>query len=156
MKCKCLSISEKWDRISTNYTSENWKRNNKHLRMLSFGRNCKTGISFLKSYQMMQVLWHWYYCRHWCSQRRKFYSKRQKRGFSVDTNVQPIAVISFETTFFFVYSAQIISFQNANCRWSGTCFSFTLAWNKTCQNVVLWWNHKDVLITVFLDGGLKA
>ena len=55
-----MDISEKWDRSSANYTSENWKRNNEHLTMLSFGRNCKTGISLLKSYQMMQVLWYWY------------------------------------------------------------------------------------------------
>ena len=45
-----MEISEKWDRSSANYISENWKRNNEHLTMLS-----KTGISLLKSYQMMQV-----------------------------------------------------------------------------------------------------
>ena len=37
-----MEISEKkWDRSSANYTSENWKRNNECLTILSFGRNCK-------------------------------------------------------------------------------------------------------------------
>ena len=30
-----MEILEKWDRSSANYTSENWKRNNEHLTMLS-------------------------------------------------------------------------------------------------------------------------
>ena len=30
-----MEISEKWDRSSANYISENWKRNNEHLTMLS-------------------------------------------------------------------------------------------------------------------------
>ena len=30
-----MEISEKWDRSSANYISENWKRNNKQLTMLS-------------------------------------------------------------------------------------------------------------------------
>ena len=46
-----MEISEKWDRSSANYISKNWKRNNEHLTMLS-----KTGLSLLKSYQMMQGL----------------------------------------------------------------------------------------------------
>ena len=42
-----MEISEKWGRSSANYTSKNWKRNNEHLTMLSFGRNCKTGIEIV-------------------------------------------------------------------------------------------------------------
>ena len=85
-----MEISEKLDRSSANYISENWKRNNEHLTMLS--KNCKTGISLLKSYQIVQVLRHWYYCRLGVHKKEKFIqflsSKRQKRGFSADINVQ--------------------------------------------------------------------
>ena len=51
-----MDISEKWDRSSANYISENWKHNNEHLTMLSFGRNRKTGISLLKSYRMFSFI----------------------------------------------------------------------------------------------------
>ena len=159
-----MEISEKWDRSSANYISENWKRNNKQLTMLS-----KTGISLLKSYQMIQVLRHWYYCRHWRSQKKENFihfvsSKRQKRGFSVDINVQLNSRCKFWNIFFYFFfffrvssfctnclRSLIISFQNANRKWSGTHFSFTVAWNKTCQI-----DSFDKIIKMFLDGGLKA
>ena len=126
-----MEISEKWDRSSANYISENWKRNNEHLTMLS-----KTGISLLKSYQMMQVLRHWYYCRHWRSQKKKclaIFSLQSGRNVvsQLTLTYSLIAVVSFETKkFFFRVSSLctnclrslIISFQNTNRKWSGTRF----------------------------------
>ena len=145
-----MEISEKWDHSSANYTSKNWKRNNENLTMLTFGWNCKTGISLLKSYQMMQVLCHWYYCRHDVHKKRIFLlNSSLQSGWNVVSQLtltySLIAVVSFETKFCFRVStfctnclrSLIISFQNANRKWSGTHFSFTLAW-QTCQNDVLW------------------
>ena len=156
-----MEISEKWDRSSANYISENWKRNNEHLTMLS--KTAKLGYLCWN-----RIKW----CRFWDTDitvgtdvHKKenfihfFSSKRQKRGFSVDINVQLNSRCKFWNNFFFRVSSfctnclrsLIISFQNANRKWSGTRFSFTLAWNKPCQN-----DSFDKIIKMFLDGGLKA
>ena len=85
-----MEIAKKWDRSSVNYISENWKRNNEHLTMLSktaklgyrcwnrikWCRFCDTDITVgidvhKKKENLIQFL----------------SSKRQKRGFSVDINV---------------------------------------------------------------------
>ena len=157
-----MEISEKWDRSSANYISENWKRNNKQLTMLS------------KTAKLGYLCWNrikWY--RFWDTditvgidvhKKRKFYSfrlfKAEKRGFLVDINVQLNSRCKFWKIFFFFRVSSfctnclrslIISFQNANRKWSGTHFSFTVAWNKTCQN-----DSFDKIIKLFSDGGLKA
>ena len=97
-----IKISEKWDRSSANYISENWKRNNEHSTMLS------------KTAKLGYLCWNrikWY--RFWDTditvgidvhKKEKFIqflsSKRQKRGFSVDINVQ-LSHCKFWNNFFF-------------------------------------------------------
>ena len=39
-----MEISEKWDRSSANYISENWKRNNEHLIMLFIKKTSITTV----------------------------------------------------------------------------------------------------------------
>ena len=127
----------------------------------------QNGISLLKSYQMAQMLWHWYYCRYWRSQKRKNKTNKQKKktkkkqkkkknkqkkqktnklfnsslqsGWNVVSQLtltySLIAAVIFEIKFRFRVSSFwtnflrsfIISFQNANRKWSGTRCSFTLA-----------------------------
>ena len=127
-----MEISEKWDRSSANYISENWKRNNEHLTMLS--KTAKLGYLCWN-----RIKW----CRFWDTditvgidvhKKEKFIqflsSKRQKRGFSVDINVQLNSRCKFWDNFFFRVSSfctnclrsLIISFQNTNRKWSGTRF----------------------------------
>ena len=123
-----MESSEKWDRSSANYISENWKRNDKHLTMLS--KTAKLGYLCRN-----RIKW----CRFWNTditvgidvhKKEKFIqflsSKRQKRGFSVQLNSR----CKFWNNFFFRVSSfctnclrsLIISFQNTNRKWSGTRF----------------------------------
>ena len=107
-----MEISEKWDGSSANYISENWKRNNEHLTMLS--KTAKLGYLCWN-----RIKW----CRFWDTditvgidvhKKENFIqflsSKRQKRGFSVDINVQLNSRCKFWNKFFCVYrhSAQIV------------------------------------------------
>ena len=102
-----MEISEKWDRSSANYISENWKRNNEHLTMLS--KTAKLGYLCWN-----RIKW----CRFWDTditvgidvhKKEKFIqflsSKRQKRGFSVDINVQLNSRCKFWNNFFFRVSS---------------------------------------------------
>ena len=161
-----MEISEKWDRSSANYISENWKRNNKQLTMLSktakLGYLCWNRIKWYRFWDTDITVGIDVHKKTFTKKENFIHfvsSKRQKRGFSVDINVQLNSRCKFWNIFFFRVSSfctnclrsLIISFQNANRKWSGTHFSFTVAWNKTCQN-----DSFDKIIKMFLDGGLKA
>ena len=108
----------------------NWKRNNEQLTMLS--KTAKLGYLCWN-----RIKW----CRFWDTditvgidvhKKEKFIqflsSKRQKRGFSVDVNVQLNSRCKFWNNIFFRVSSfctnclrtLIISFQNTNRKWSGT------------------------------------
>ena len=127
-----MEISEKWFRSSANYISENWKRNNEHLTMLS--KTAKLGYLCWN-----RIKW----CRFWDTditvgidvhKKEKFIqflsSNRQKRGFSVDINVQLNGRCKFWNKIVFRVSSfctnclrsLIISFQITNRKWSGTRF----------------------------------
>ena len=147
-----MEISEKWGRSSANYSSENWKRNNEHLTMLKSRSKLQNwdlffevvsndaGIVALILLQALTFTKKKENCIQFHS------SKRQKHGFSVGINVQPNSRCKLWNKFVFrissfctnCFRSLTISFQNANRKWSGTHFSFTLAWNKTCQNDVVW------------------
>ena len=127
-----MEISEKWDRSSANYISENWKRNNEHLTMLS--KTAKLGYLCWN-----RIKW----CRFWDTditvgidvhKKEKFIQFLSSSGRNVVSQLtltySIIAVVSFETIFFFRVSSfctnclrsLIISFQNTNRKWSGTRF----------------------------------
>ena len=163
-----MEILEKWDCSSANYISENWKRNNEHLTMLS--KTTKLGYFWWN-----RIKW----CRFWDTditigidvhKKKHLFSSSLQSGRNVVSQLtltySLIAVVSFETFFVCVcvcvcvcvssfctncLRSLIISFQNANRKWSGTYFSFTLAWNRTCQN-----DSFDKIIKMFEDGGWKG
>ena len=106
----------------------------------------------------MQVLRHWYYCRHWHSQKKKsLFNSSLQSGRNVVSQLtltySLIAVVSFETISFFRVSSfctnclrsLIISFQNTNCKWSGTRFFLHPGVKQNVPEWLVWYNHKDVL-----------
>ena len=126
-----MEISEKLDRSSANYISENWKRNNEHLIMPS--KTAKLGYLCWN-----RIKW----CRFWdtditvgidAHKKESLFNSSLQSGRNVVSQLtltySLIAVVSFETIFFRVSSfctncfrSLIISFQNTNRKWSGTRF----------------------------------
>ena len=113
-----MEISEKWDRSSANYISENWKRNNEHLTMLNktakLGYLCWNRIKWYRFWDTDITVGIDVHKKKKKKKKKKLFNSSLQSGRNLVSQLtltySLIAVVSFETNDFFVcrHSAQIV------------------------------------------------